>query len=265
MYDAAIAECQLATKVWDGNHVAWYTLASAHMAKSEWPEAVAATERAVSFRPDQGMYQLYHGISLYEAAHRAQDQAAKDPKASAATAPINLDSASEALRRAIKLAPDLWRGHYYLSKIYRERGDAKLAAEQLTATIKTNPGYRYGYIALIELYRSWDYLDQAAAVTQLGIANVPAAETSDLWYELGKIRVSRRAPDQAIDAFGKAIALKPDDASLKFWRGQQYFRKGDLANAKRDLDEVMKSTDPSAASVKPEAQQMLTQIASKPH
>jgi len=265
LYDAAIAECQLATKVWAGNHVAWYSLASAHMAKSEWPEAVTAIERAVTLRPDQGMYQLYHGISLYEAAHRAQGRAANESKPGEATAPFNLDTASDALRRAIKLAPDLWRGHYYLSKIYRERGDSKLAAEQLTATIKANPAYRYGYIALIELYRAWDYLDQSVAVTQLGIANVPAPETAELWFELGMIYVSRRAPDQAIDAFGKAIAGKPDDFTSKFQRGQLYFRKGDYANAKRDLDEVMKSTDPGIASVKPVAQQMLTQIASKPH
>jgi tetratricopeptide (TPR) repeat protein len=265
MYDPAITECEAATKAWDGNHLAWYTLASAHMAKSEWPEAVAAVEHAVTQRPDQGMYQLYHGISLYEAAHRSPDQAGKDPKAGTAAAPNNLDGARDALRRAIKLAPDLWRAHYYLGRIYRERDDARGAAEQFTATIKTHPTYRFAYIALIELYRRWDYLDQALALGQLGTTNVPAPEAWELWFELGMIYDAKRAPDQAIDAFGKAIAGKPDDFTSKFQRGQLYFRKGDYANARRDLDEVMKSTDPGIASVKPVAQQMLTQMASKPH
>jgi tetratricopeptide (TPR) repeat protein len=270
-YDAGIAACEAAAKKWGGNHLAWYAAASAHMAKSEWPQAVAAVERAVALRPDQGMYQLYHGISLYEAeVQRARDDQAqrehkKPEEVTLDPSALKLDAARDALRRAARLAPDLWRAHYYLGRVYRDLDDSRRAAEQFALTIATHPTYRFGYIALIELYRRWDYLDQALEVAMLGTANVPAAEAGELWYEAGMVHDARHADDQAIAAFTRAITGTSADARSKFQRGQVYFHKGDFANAKRDLEDVTSSTDPEIAAVKPIATQLLGQIARKQH
>jgi tetratricopeptide (TPR) repeat protein len=244
------------------------------MARSEWPQARDAVERAVKIRPDQGMYQLYHGISLYEAEfQQARDDQAKQANKRPADVAVNpalvkLDDARDALLRAAKIAPDLWRAHYYLGKLYRDRDDARRAAEQLALTIKTHPSYRCGYIALIELYRRWDYDDQALAVALAGTANVPASELNELWFEVGMAYDAKRgsdktADDKAIEAFGKAIAAKPDDAGSKFQRGQIYYRKNNFAAAKADLEEVVASTDPRVAGAKPIARQILSQIANK--
>ncbi|HSR97394.1 MAG TPA: tetratricopeptide repeat protein [Kofleriaceae bacterium] len=268
-YDAGIAECQAATKAWPENHLAWYAWASAHMAKGEWAAARDAVQHSVALRPDQGMYQLYHGISLYEAEQQQarEEQARKENKkpdeVAVNPAALKLDPARDALLRAIKLAPDLWRAHYYLGRLYRDRDDAKHAAEQFAATIKTHPSYRFGYIALIELYRKWDYIDEALAVALVGTTNVAASDASELWFEVGMAYDARHTDDKAIDAFSKAIAGKPDDASSKFQRGQIYFRKGDFASAKADLEAVVASPDPRIASAKPVARQILAQIATK--
>lgn len=268
-FDAAISECDAATKAWDGNHLALYSWASAHMARSEWPQARAVIERAVAMRPDLGMYQLYHGIALYEAEHQRvrDEQARKDGKKPEDVAidpsQLRLEPARDALRRAVKLAPDLWRAHYYLGRVYRDLDEARRAAEQFTATIKTHPSYRFGYIALSELYRRWSYIDQALAVALLATTNLPAAEVNEMWFEAGMAYDAKHADDKAIEAFGKAIASKPDDATSKFQRGQIYFRKGDLANAKADLEAVLASGDPRLATAKPVAKQLLAQIASK--
>jgi tetratricopeptide (TPR) repeat protein len=284
-YDAAIAECTAATRAWDGNHLAWYTGASAHMAKGEWARATAAVERAVALRPDLGMYQLYHGVALYEAEHQRarEDQARKDGKKPDEIAvdpsQLRLDAARDALRRAVKLAPDLWRAHYYLGRLYLDVDDGRRAAEQLTLTIKTHPAYRFGYLALSELYRRWGYSDAALAVALLGTAHVPAAEVGELWFEAGMAHAAKQAEgkagdpaseqaagqaiDKAIAAFGKAIAAKPDDAASKFQRGQLHLRKGDLASARADLEDVIASGDPRLARVKPIARQLLAQIAGK--
>jgi tetratricopeptide (TPR) repeat protein len=270
-YDATIAECQAATKAWDGNHLAWYTGASAHMARSEWAQARADVEHAVTLRPDLGMYQLYHGIALYEAEYQQarEDQARKDHKRPEEVAVdpsvLKLDAARDALRRAAKLQPDLWRAHYYLGRVYRDLDDAKHAAEQFSQTIRTYPAYRFGYIALIELYRRWDFNDQALEVALLGTANVPATEASELWYEAGLIYDAKHADDKAIEAFSKAIASKPDDDGAKFQRGQIYFRKGDLEHARPDLEDVAKSTDPRMAAAKQLATQLLARITAKHH
>jgi len=266
-FDAGIAECQAATTAWDGNHLAWYAWASAHMARSEWAEARAAIEHAVTMRPDQGMYQLYYGMALYELVRQVarEEQARKEHKKPEEVAiepsMLKLDAAREALLRATRLAPDLWRAHYYLGRVYRDLGDARHAATQFTLTIKAHPGYRFGYIALIELYRRWDYLDQALAVALLGTANVPAAEAAALWFEAGMAYDAKHADDKAIEAFSKAITSKPDDASSKFQRGEIYFRRGELDKAKRDLEEVVASAEPLAGT-KQFATQLLGQIAS---
>jgi len=266
-YDAGITACQTATTAWEGNHLAWYAGASAHMAKRAWTEARAAVEHAVALRPDQAMYQLYYGISLYEGErqqareelarkeHKKPDEAAIDPSR------LSLDAAREALLCATRLAPALWRAHYYLGRIYRDLDDARHAARQFTQAIKTNPAYRFSYIALIELYRRWGYLDQALAVALLGTANVPATEVSELWFEVGMAYDAKHADDKAIEAFTRAIAAKPDDAGAKFQRGEIYFRKGDFDGARHDLEAVVASADPAASTAKPFATQLLGQIA----
>jgi tetratricopeptide (TPR) repeat protein len=268
-YDAGLAECHAATKIWDGNHLAWYGAATAYVATSKWAEARAAAERAVTLRPDQAMYQLYHGIALYEADHeRARSEPTPrdhNPAAEVTRGPpaISLDAARDALLRAATLAPGLWRAHYYLGRTYRDLDDSRHAAEQFTLAIATHPSYRSGYIALIELYRRWDYLDQALAVALLGTTHVPASEAPELWYEAGMAYDAKLASDPAVAAFTKAIAARPDDASAKFQRGQVYARKGELANAARDLEEVIQSADPQVAELKVIATQLLGQIASK--
>jgi tetratricopeptide (TPR) repeat protein len=267
--DTAITECEAATKLWDGNHLAWYARATAHMTKSEWPLARTAMERAVTQRPDLGMYQLYHGIALYEAEQRRarEEQARKDGKkpedVTVEPSQLKLDPARDALRRAVKLAPDLWRAHYYLGRVYRDLDDSRRAAEQFTETIRTHPGYRFAYIALCELYLRWSYVDQALAVALLGTTSVPPAEARDLWFLAGRAYDEKLADDPAIDAFTKVLASNPDDVKAKFQRGQVYVRKGDVANAKADFEDIMKSADPQVAGLKPFARSALEKMSAK--
>lgn len=257
-YDAAITECQAATSIWEGNHLAWYARAGAHMARREWRQAKLAAERAVTLRPDQAMYQLYYGIALYEAEHNAAPGASSP---TGAPSPSRLEAARAALIVADKRAPELWRAHFYLGRVFRDLDDPRRAAVQFSATIRTNPAYRPAYIALIEIYRRWDYIDQALAVAMLGAATVPATEAADLWFEVGIIHETRHADDQAIEAFGKAIAASPGDAGARFERAQLYLRKGDSSSARRDLEEVSRSTDPRAGVTKQLAAQLLAMLA----
>jgi tetratricopeptide (TPR) repeat protein len=268
-YDDAIAACREATQVWDGNHLAWYAWAGAHLARSEWLPARIAIERAVALRPDLAMYQLYLGIALYETERqRAREvQARRDRKkpddVDVDPTALKLDTARDALRAAVRAAPEAWRAHYYLGRVYRDLDDARPAAVQFTATIKTHPGHRAAYIALIELYRRWDYVDQALAVALLGTGLLPAAEAGELWFEAGMAYDAKRADAKAIDAFSRAIAGRPDDNDSKFQRGQIYLRKGDVANARRDLEDVARSPDGKLGVVKQLATQLLAQLGSK--
>lgn len=266
-YEEAIAACEAAARAWPGNHLAWYDIASAHIARSEWREAQAAAERAVAMRPDLAMYQLYYGVALYEAEqlrvreaqaqreHRSPDDVAIDPAA------LQLDAARDALVRATRLGPQLWRAHYYLGRVYRDRDEARPAAEQFAEAIALHPSYRAAYVALIELYRRWDYLDQALAVIKVGVAQVAPADARELWYEASLVLRARRLDDQALAAFDRATAGEPGDARSRLFRGQLYLRQGRLAEARRELEQVVHSSDPQAADARPIAVRMLQQIA----
>ena len=289
-HDDALAACGAALKIWDGNHLAWYATATAHMARAAWPEARAAIERAVALRPDLAMYQLASGMTLYETARQAaRDEVArlgrKRPDEVALDAPAvvaalrgsaRLAAARDALLRAVRANHELWRAHYYLGRVYRDLDDDRRAASQFTQAVQTNPGFRFSYLALVELYRRWGYLAQSLVVASIGVTRVAAADTADLWLEVGlayeaqalddqaaedKAAEDKAAEDKAIVALGNAIAVRPGDANAKLQRGRIYFRIGDTAHARRDLEDVARATDPRLDAARELATQLLAELA----
>ncbi len=267
-FPAAIRACRTATATWEGNHLAWYTLASAHMALGQWPEARATVARSVALRPDLAMYQLYHGVAIYEEELQAVAATAAATGAAAGKARPELTSpalvaARDALRRAAKLNPALWRAHFYLSRVYRDLDEPRRAAEQLAATIQAHPSYRYAYLSLVELLRRWGYLDSALAFAQLGAQRVTAAEAADLWIEVGILCEQRKVDDQAREAYDKALAARPGDARAQLQRGQLRLRTGDLAGAKADLEAALASSDPQLVANRAYVKELLARIAAR--
>ena len=119
-------------------------------------------------------------------------------------------------------------------------------------------------MALAELYRQWDYTEQAISIAEQGAAIVPGSnEVSDIWYEVGMGYDDKRLDDKAIEAFTKSLESKRDNHKAKFQRGQAYFRKGDFTNAKKDLEEFSKTGGASVEFAKQQASKMLLDIAAK--
>ena len=263
-HDAAIARCKAAIARWEGNHLAWYTLASAHIAKAEWTQARDAVERAVRLRPDRAMYQQYYGMALYETeqqrarSERAQREHKAPDDVTVPASDLSLDAARDALVRATRLDPQLWRAQYYLGCVHRDLDDARRAAEAFTRAIAAHPKDGASYVALSELYRSWDYFDQALEVAQLGITLLPS--DADLWYEVGMAYAAQHLDDPAIVVFGKALAERPGDARSRFHRGQIYLRQDNRPAARRDLEAVVASDDPQAGEVKAIAAELLSRM-----
>ncbi|MDX2092244.1 MAG: tetratricopeptide repeat protein [Kofleriaceae bacterium] len=269
-FETAIERFQKATELWKGNHAAWYGLAGAQIGKQDWAKAADAAQNAVNEVPEQAMYQMVYGYSLY---NKAIDSARKEQAARENKKPeeiqvdltaVNFQKPLQHLQKAIELNPDLWRAHYYIGRIYRDTDDPKKAAEALTKAVGYAPPIPEPWIALAELYRKWDYTDQALAVAQQGVSSVPGAnEVSDLWYVVGMAYDDKRLDDKAIEAFDKALESKGDNHKAKFQRGQALFRKGEYAKAKKDLEEFSKAGGSSLEFAKQQAQKMLLDIAAK--
>jgi tetratricopeptide (TPR) repeat protein len=269
-YDTAIAAYTRATERWSENHVAWYGLGGAYSGKRDWSKAADALGKAVQTEPEQGMYQLLYGWFLYEKAVQKarEEQAARENKKPDEVNPdltnVNFEKALQHLQEAVKLNGELWRAHYCIGRIYRDTGKSKQAAEELTRALQSGPTEAGPWVALAELYRHWDYPDQAIQVAEAGTAAVPGThEKSDIWYVAGMGYDDKRRDDKAIEAFTKAIEAKRDNHKAKFQRGQAYFRKGDYGNAKRDLEEFAKAGGASVDFEKQQASKMLIEIAAK--
>lgn len=269
-FDSAITEFTKATERYPDNHYAWYGLGAAQAKKGDWAKAADAFGRSVQIEDKQPTYQKLFGMALYEkaVASARDDQAKKLNKkpeeVEVDLSQVNFEKPMQHLQEAVKLNGDMWQAHYYLGKIFREQDKPKDAASELSAAIKANPRESGPYIALGELYRKWDYSDEAIKVTSQGVVNVPGSnEVSDIWFVLGMGYADKVMDDKAIEAFDKAIDTRKDNHKAKFERGQSYFRKGDYVHAKRDLEDFSKAGGASLELDKQQASTMLMQIAAK--
>jgi tetratricopeptide (TPR) repeat protein len=253
-HDAAIRSCRASVTAWRGNHRGWYGWAMAHSARREWGKARIAIEHAVVLRPDLAMYQLVYGVALYQLEAQRVRAAADDgaPK---------LDAARAALVRAIVIDPRLWRARYSLGCVERDRRADRAAAAQFTAAIRLQPSVSSSYVALAELYRATGHAAQALAVAKAGTAHVATADAATLWFEVAMAHDALNAGRAAIAAINRAVALRPDDAMLKLERGRLYFQRADLVAARRDLEDVARSTDPELAAEQRRASQLLDELA----
>ncbi|HET9624581.1 MAG TPA: tetratricopeptide repeat protein [Kofleriaceae bacterium] len=259
-YALAIRECEAAIHVWGDNHLAWYGLASAHLAQQEWTAALAPARRAVELRPDIAMYQMYYGIALTRSA-RMERAASVFRLPTIDAAPLQLAAASDALRRAVTIAPGLWRAHYYLAGLEIDAGEAALAARQLQQAIVGNPRYAPSYVALAELYLRWGFRDRALAVVEAGTRRLTPRDASTLWFELATIYEADRRRDEAVQAYSRVVAMVPGDGRAHYLRGRLYAGMGKNDEAKADLQIVVNTRDPELQVEQQIARQLLWKIA----
>jgi tetratricopeptide (TPR) repeat protein len=269
-FDAAIPALKRAVERWGENHRAWYSLGIAYKGRQDWANATDALSHAVQLRPEEAMYQLVYGWCLYEKAIAGarEELAKRENKRPIEVTPdlstVNFEKPLQHLQEAIKLNGELWRAHYMIGRIYRDSGRPKDAADELTKALKSAPVDPLPWVALAELYRLWDYTDQAIQVAEAGTTAVPSlVDQSDIWYEVGMGYDDKRLDDKAIEAFTKAIDAKRDSHKARFQRGQAYYRKGDYNNAKRDLLEFSRVAGASVDFAKQQASRMLIEIAAK--
>lgn len=238
--DAAIAACEASTNAWPANHLAWYALANAHAGQGRWRDAHRAAARAVFLRPDVAMYELLDGVARYRTGELA--------------------GARLSLERALAIEPRLWRAHHMLGELERDQGQLRRAAEQLSAAIRSNPGERASYIALAQLYRKARLPAVAASVAAAGALQVDDADSVGLWFELALAADAQHDGEGALQALERGLAIDPDDGNLRITRARILADHGGLAEARADLEAVIRKNGPAAGR----ARQLLAALRSRP-
>lgn len=270
-WNTAIERYTKATDTWPENAAAWYGVAVIHGKLRDWTKAADAAERAARADPRIAMYHLLRGQMLYEKAIQdaredlARRQNRKPDEVIVDHGTINFANALGAVQVAAALDPDLWRAHYLIGTMFRHLGNARSAADELAKALVYQPAEAAPWIALVELYRAWDYRDQAIAVAEQAVnAPLDPGEKGWMWFALGMAYDDKRLDDKALDAFTKALDLRKDLHGARFMRGQAYFRKGDHAKAKPDLEAYLKTASAGTSDFyKQQAARMLMDIAAK--
>jgi tetratricopeptide (TPR) repeat protein len=264
-YDTAIERYEKAIATWPSHHTAWYGIALARAQKREWDKAADAMANALAIDPTIAMYHLFHGRALYEKviAQGREDVARRMNQRPENVTPdfsvLNFEKPLASLSQALRLDPDLWRAHYLIGKILGYMDRPKDAASELLKAVNYGPTDEAPWVALVELYRSWDYTDQAIQIATTGAA---ITSGSDVWLEVGLGYDDKQMWPKAIEAYTKALDLRPDNPRARFARGQDYYRQGDHAKAKSDLEAFAKSPGGNEF-FKRQASSMLMDIAAK--
>ena len=272
-YDEAIDNFQKAVDKDPDLHPAWWGLGISYLEGKRDPDkAAAALAHCVELAEEQPMYELFYGIALFEKERKTarEDQARKVGKKpedlgdDIDLSGANFDKAEQRLQKAISLNPEMWRAHYYIGQIYRAKDKAKDAALEFTKAIATNPHEPGPYIGLAELYRRWDYTDEAIKVAEQGSLYVPGQqESAEVWFVLGMAYDDKRKETEAIKAFTKALEAQKDHHRAQFQRGQAEYRTGDMKAARSDLEAFSKSGGASLDFIKQQASKMLQDIMAK--
>jgi len=269
-YDTAVTEFKEAVRLDRDNFMAWYQLGEAFREKKAWAEAVDAFENGARLRPNDVMLNLRFGASLYEQAadKERQAEATRQKKKAEEVTPdlrnVNFDAAMTHLETAVKAEPNLYNAWYYIGRIYRDKLKDKEAADAFTKAILAYPRFGEPYVALGELYRRWDYPNEAVQVVSQGVEHVLETETkSKLFYVLGMAYFDKVEDAKAVSAFTEALKLSKDNHKAKFQRGQSYFRMGQLKEADKDFEEFAKAAGAGLAPLKGIAQKFRFQIAAK--
>ncbi len=245
-FEGAVGKFEEAVKVYSENHTAWYNLGLAQDGRKKYEEAAKAYEQAVKRSGNDPMYHMKHGIALYKAAieeqrnRQAKTEGKKPEEIELDLKGVNFDPALGELEAAVKLNPELFRAYYYLGRIHRDMDNAAPAAEAFTKSIQNGPREREPYVALGELYRRWDYTDEAIQVLAAGKQNVPA-DNADIIFALGMAYDDKGDIDKAIAEFTAAIEADKNQQKAKYQRGLAYFKKGDFKKAKEDLEDYQKN------------------------
>lgn len=222
------------------NHAAWYRIGRLYVKQRKWLEAKDAFEQTVRLRSDEPMYRLYLGISAF---HERDNKVAEGE-----------------LTRAVTANPRLYRGHYYLGRVYSADGRSQDAARSFTHACTLEPAFGKPYVHLAMLYMRWDFIEEAQAVLEQAAQHVSDREQRvNIFYYSGLVHDTRRDYPAAVAAYTEAIKLDPQILDAYFQRGLCYAKMGDKKRARADLLRFMRD-DNGNSNLREQANKILMEL-----
>jgi type IV pilus assembly protein PilF len=121
----------------------------------------------------------------------------------------------------------------------------KYARKAVTADVEYRPAKHTLGVILIQQKK----FDEAIAILR-PLAEDIIYKTPELaWYDLGGAHLEKGEPDHAIDAFTKALALKPSFCWANYRLGLAWEKKGALDKAETELSNAVEPADPACRNL----------------
>jgi eukaryotic-like serine/threonine-protein kinase len=169
---------------------------------------------------------LQYGLYVYRSVLRVR-QGDKDP--------ARLDDAVADLKKAIELRPQQYQAYVNLALTYEKQHHLAEAVAQMNQAIQLEPerGFLYRRRARLQIERHDDTaglqdLDRAIGLEPAGSLSLALAE--DL-MERGRLLCRQDKYKEGIEAYDRALAIRPEMAVAYRWRAEAMLKLGQSENA----------------------------------
>ena len=149
-----------------------------------------------------------------------------------------------AYERAMALSPPFTEVYYNRADIYLARGDIEAGLADLDYVLELDPEFVDALVNRAGLRADLDQPALAHADVAAGLAVAPA--NPHLRCVLGQLHAAAGKYEDAIDAYGAALAADPDFAVALAGRAAALFETGDTAGAVADLDRALELGEDAA-------------------
>ncbi len=249
-------------RLYPGSWVARNNIAAILIREEEYDEARSWLEDAIRLFPDEPVPRGNLGWVLsemgrYDEAQAALELAMKSPAdqgekawllrlvAELETKQNRLDEALEHVNASLQWQQD-WTTFVLRGRVRAMRGDTAGALTDLNRVLQYQPDSFEGLEARARILASSGRFRQA--LDDLQKLSLQAPDSANVQVQIAGVQQAARRPKEALAAFGRALALDPENAMARVGRGDLYFSLGQLASATGDYEHVLHSKPANVAA-----------------
>jgi len=244
-------------------------IATALLAANRADEAIAVLERGAKRYADDDRFNVNLGNTylrqgrLQEAQDALGKTLAVNPENALARNLLGLCATQSGdapraeieFREAIRLEPLLPEPHNNLANLLTGKHEYPEAEFEFRRAIALNPQYADAHHGLGLLLIVTGRADAAGA--ELEAAAVEAPGNAQIWVDLGDLRSAGDRTQDAVEAYGRALALSPSQPEANLALGVILVKQGRVDEAKPHLTAAAQGNDPDVAQ---QAQGILQQV-----
>jgi tetratricopeptide (TPR) repeat protein len=190
-------------------------------------------------------------VTLVFFLHVAPVQDPQSGPTAAALAEINKGNLFEGVRRlkeVTRVEPSAAAAYFYLSSLYAGIGRYDTAYRYLVTGMKANPGQGAYYHQLGIIRRHEGCRPEALAAFHQALKAGMGKDEITVWRHVAEVQVDLLAWNEAVEAYGSVLRLKPNDAGAHLALGRLYLERNDPERAVLELRAAQK-TEPGLEGV----------------